>query len=1030
MSPDDVDATGVHRAAADKASALVEAAPAGAPPAPLIYHLAPRLASPDGAWSEHLPRIASMGFDTVYIGPCPSSDIDGSWFAATARHHGLDVMADLALDAASPDAVDEALSQTLRPLLHSGINMFRCVAAHRLPRESWRTLISAARSEAPHALFCADTLGAPIEAALDLAGAGFDFVFNSVAWWDGHSPWFLPQHDRLRRVAPTIGFPLPLDGEPPGGADIARIAARYRHRYAIAASCSSGLIVPMDYEQGGPARSFDLTDFITEFNAARQRSPALLASGSVQLLSPSDDPVLAIARASDDAAEWAFLLLNRDASAGRAVATDALLAAASERPLVLTMAMPEDGTPVATPQIELEPQALCLLLGDSAPSVVDAEPVAKAQPHHAAWREAARVAIENIAPLVDGGRFPAKRIVGDEVEVTADILRDGHDVLAAIVKYRHVDEPLWHRAPMRFVDNDRWGGSFTPERPGRWLFTIEAWTDHFASWRSEITKKRDAGQDVAVELLEGRALLAAAMMRADAKEQRIFDAVLAAIDDAASPEQRLALLSSRLVGNLAARWPDRSDGASGPEVEILVGREEARCAAWYEMFPRSQGRIPGRGATFDDCIARLPEIAALGFDVIYLVPIHPIGRINRKGRDNAVTAAPGEPGSPYAIGAAEGGHCAVNPELGTIEDFRRFVAAAAAHGMEIALDFAVQCAPDHPWVRDHPQWFVFRPDGSIKYAENPPKKYQDIVNVDFHNADHQALWRELRDVILFWAREGVRIFRVDNPHTKPVPFWEWCIGGVLARYPDAIFLSEAFTRPKMMKLLAKAGFTQSYSYFTWRNTKQELTEYLTELTQGPEREYMQPNFFTNTPDILPRILQDGGRPAFRTRFVLAATLSPVYGIYNGFELCENTPVPGTEEYLHSEKYEYKVWDWDRPGNIKAEIGALNRFRRANPALRLFANLTFCHTDDEHVLAYVKRTPDLGNIVLVIVNLDPFALHEAVVTLPLGELGLAPDSGIHLQEALSGTGFEARGIHHRFRLDPQLQPALVFRLTRR
>ena len=448
------------------------------------------------------------------------------------------------------------------------------------------------------------------------------------------------------------------------------------------------------------------------------------------------------------------------------------------------------------------------------------------------------------------------------------------------------------------------------------------------------------------------------------------------------------------------------------------------------MFPRSQGRIAGQSATFDDCIARLPEIAALGFDVVYLVPIHPIGRINRKGRDNAPTAAPGDPGSPYAIGAAEGGHCAINPELGTLDDFRRFIAAAKMQGIEVALDFAVQCAPDHPWIRDHPQWFTFRPDGTIKYAENPPKKYQDIVNVDFYNPDRRALWRELRNVIQFWAREGVRIFRVDNPHTKPVPFWEWCIREVLTQFPDTIFLSEAFTRPKMMKLLAKVGFTQSYSYFTWRNDKRQLTEYLTELTRGPEREYMLPNFFTNTPDILPRILQEGGRPAFRIRLVLAATLSSAYGIYNGFELCENAAIPGTEEYLHSEKYEYKVWDWDRSGNIKAEIAALNSFRRENPALRLFTNLTFCETDDDHILAYVKRTPDRSNVVLAVVNLDPFAAHEAEIDLALDEIGIAPGQPFRLQEALSDASLDWQGARHRLRLDPQQQPAVVFRLTPR
>jgi starch synthase (maltosyl-transferring) len=465
------------------------------------------------------------------------------------------------------------------------------------------------------------------------------------------------------------------------------------------------------------------------------------------------------------------------------------------------------------------------------------------------------------------------------------------------------------------------------------------------------------------------------------------------------------------------------------ELEVVVDRKAASFAAWYEMFPRSQGVEPGNGATFDDCIARLPEIARLGFDVVYLVPIHPIGRVNRKGRDNSTVAGPGDPGSPYAIGSEEGGHRAVNPELGTLADFRRFVRAAAELGMEVALDFAIQAAPDHPWVREHPEWFRFRPDGTIKYAENPPKKYEDIVNVDFDNPNREGLWAELRDTILFWVGEGVRTFRVDNPHTKPLPFWEWLIREVKARCPEAIFLSEAFTRPKMMRALAKSGFTQSYTYFTWRNTKSELIEYLTELTAYPAKEYFRPNFFTNTPDILPVFLQEGGRPAFRIRLVLAATLSPVYGIYSGFELCENTPIPGREEYLHSEKYEYKIWDWDCPGNIKDDLAVLNRFRRTNPALQEFLNLRFLNCNDPNILAYAKISSDHANIVMIVVNLDPQGVHEDTVELPLAELGMSGDAEYLLEEAFTGRAVACRGAHQRFHLDPTVNPALVFCLRR-
>ncbi|MBV9521686.1 MAG: alpha-1,4-glucan--maltose-1-phosphate maltosyltransferase [Alphaproteobacteria bacterium] len=824
----------------------------------------------------------------------------------------------------------------------------------------------------------------------------------------------------------------------------AAIEARYRQRYAFAAAFSSGLMMPIGYEWGwarafGSAldrsdgvpeeERFDLTAFIAAVNAMKRATPALETNGPQRPISPPDDPILALARCDVPRAEWAFTLLNRDPQATRAIETDALLAAAPGRHLALDEVTMNAAVPIAARRLEVPPLGIRILRGR--PPLAPSEPARPlpAAALHPQWRPEARITIENIAPAIDGGRYAIKRVVGDAVEVEADILRDGHDKLSAAVKFRRIEEAAWHKAPMRHVDNDRWAGSFTVASMGRHVFVLEAWTDHFESWRSEVEKKRAAGQDLALELIEGEALIAAARMRADAADAASFDAVIAACAGAL-PEERALLLLSRLIAELMARWPDRADAVSSPmELEIVVDRPAARFAAWYEMFQRSQGTLPGRGASFADCAARLPEIAALGFDVVYLVPVHPIGRINRKGRDNAVTAAPGDPGSPYAIGSAEGGHCAIHPELGTLDDFRGFVAAAAAHGMEVALDFAVQCAPDHPWIAEHPEWFAFRPDGSIRYAENPPKKYQDIVNVDFYNPDREALWHELLDVILFWVEAGVRIFRVDNPHTKPTPFWEWCIRKVKAQCPEVLFLSEAFTRPKIMKLLAKAGFTQSYSYFTWRNTKDELTTYLTELTRGPEREYMQPNFFTNTPDILPRILQEGGRPAFITRFVLAATLSPAYGIYNGFELCENTPVPGSEEYLHSEKYEYKVWDWDRPGNIKAEIAAVNRLRRENPALQLFANVTFCPSDDVHILAYVKQTPDRANTILVVVNLDPDAAHEAVVDLPLQELALSPNEAFLLEDALSLMQLRRRGAHHRFRLDPADRPFDIFRLTR-
>ena len=647
--------------------------------------------------------------------------------------------------------------------------------------------------------------------------------------------------------------------------------------------------------------------------------------------------------------------------------------------------------------------------------------------HHPAWKAENRIVIEAVYPELDGGRYPAKRVVGDVFEVWADIFRDGHDVIGAAVRYCAADDD-WREAPMTLRDNDRWSGSFPLERIGRHLYTIEAWTDRFESWKRDFQKKRDAGQDVSLELVEGGSILRDAAAAARKTDGAALNDLTEAYERVRTDDARAALLLGEEAGTLVAKSGLRPDVTRyHRELELYVDREAARFAAWYEMFPRSQGTVPGKGSTFADCIKRLPEVRAMGFDVLYFVPIHPIGALNRKGRNNSTIAQPGEPGSPYAIGSKEGGHTAVNPELGTLDDFRALVFQARAHGMDVALDFAIQCAPDHPWVKEHPEWFVFRPDGTIKYAENPPKKYQDIVNVNFYGPHREALWNELKNVVLFWVEQGVKIFRVDNPHTKPVPFWEWMIRDVQALHPDVIFLSEAFTRPKMLKVLAKAGFTQSYTYFTWRNFKQEFIDYLTELTQGEPREYLRPSFFTNTPDILPPILQRGGRPAFQMRLVLAATLSSVYGIYNGFELCEGRALPDSDEYADSEKYEYKVWDWDRPGNIKGYIARVNKARRENPALRELVNLRFYRADSDSILFYGKMTADRANMVFVAVNLDPFEAHETTIEFPLGDMKIGHEDAFEAEDLLSGERHLWRGAHQRIRLDPHRNPAALFRV---
>jgi starch synthase (maltosyl-transferring) len=642
---------------------------------------------------------------------------------------------------------------------------------------------------------------------------------------------------------------------------------------------------------------------------------------------------------------------------------------------------------------------------------------------------AARIAIERVYPELDCGRFPVKRVVGDKLEVWADVFRDGHDVIAAALRIRGADESSWHEVPMRHHDNDRWVAEFRLERNTRYSYTIEAWTDVFGSWRQDTVKKLDAGQNVDIDLIEGREIVSAAVAAAASADRQALQSAVQAFNRTADADERAQILLGDEMRLLMHRCGPREDrSAYEHELAVTVDRPAARFAAWYEMFPRSQGTVPGRSATFDDCIARLPEVRAMGFDVVYLVPIHPIGRTNRKGPNNTLHAGPDDPGSPYAIGAAEGGHTAVHPELGTLDDFRRFVAACRQNAMEVALDFAIQCSPDHPWISDHPDWFVFRPDGTIRHAENPPKKYQDIVNVNFQSPDRERLWNELLDVLMFWVAQGVRIFRVDNPHTKPLPFWEWVIRQVQGRHPDVLFLSEAFTRPKMMRRLAKAGFTQSYTYFTWRNTKQELTEYLTELTRTEMREYFRPNFFANTPDILPPYLQQGGRPAFMIRLVLAATLSGTYGIYNGFELCENAGVPGTEEYAHSEKYDYKVWDWDRAGNIKSLVARVNAIRRENAALHDFLTLQFYGCDDESVLFYGKSTADGANRILVAVNLDPAAKRSATLELPLEEFGMAEDDQVEVEELISGAVLRWRGRSQRIELDPATNPAVILRIV--
>jgi starch synthase (maltosyl-transferring) len=647
------------------------------------------------------------------------------------------------------------------------------------------------------------------------------------------------------------------------------------------------------------------------------------------------------------------------------------------------------------------------------------------------------VVIENVQPLLDGGRYPVKRAVGEDLTVEADVFKDGHDVMSAILKWRKIGDSGWNETPMSKLVNDRWRATCSVFENTTYEYTVEAWGDAFKSWQEEFRKKFKGGiADLSSETLEGVHILMQASERAQGTpdETRLIE--IAKKMSESAPHDVDAMAHWTELEALMETWPDRSNSSEyTPYPRAEVDRERARFAAWYEFFPRSAEGKADSGSTFRDCLPRIDDAKAMGFDVIYFPPIHPIGTTNRKGKNNSTTCQPGEPGVPYAIGNRHancpngGGHKDIEPALGTFDDFKWLIGELKKRGMELALDFAINSSPDHPYVAEHPDWFFKRPDGTIKYAENPPKKYEDVYPLNFWCDDWRALWDELTSVILFWSEKGVRIFRVDNPHTKPVAFWEYLIGKVRAKYPDVVFLSEAFTRPKMMKVLAKAGFQQSYTYFTWRNTKHELTEYFTELTQTDMAQHFRGNLFPNTPDILPSFLQLGGRPAFMIRAVLAATLSSVYGIYSGFELCENAALPNREEYLDSEKYQFKGRDWNAPGNIKDFITRINRVRAENRALHEYANLRFYEAENENVLFYGKMTESRDNIILVVVNLDPYQSHDSYIHVPVEEFGWLEGDTYQVHDLLYDERYLWRGQRNFVVLDPHKKPAHIFRIRR-
>ncbi|ANL44206.1 alpha-1,4-glucan--maltose-1-phosphate maltosyltransferase [Rhizobium phaseoli] len=1056
---------------------------------PRIYYVNPLLLQGIDAWREVFDHAADTGFDHVLTAPLfdrggersvfTSQDVDrldpqlqlGSTvedgvarLAEAAGKSGVGLMMDLMLDGkrqdrqagfrpvdprrspldpAEPMSMLEAERQSqlsaewierLQRLSDAGLAGYRVLGIDRATPALFKSLFAGVREKA-EAQFFAWTPGTDFAVRSAIADAGFTGCFSSMAWWDLDERWFVEEHRIQEPLGWQVAFP-----EPPFARRIAHgtesreiLERRAVRALRLAASLGGGLMVPMGFEYGAATPldpthgdgsglrkfrhdlAFDISSEIRLANteigkAGHARAPSLRlirnANGPVSALVQSE--VLDLRSASD----VRFILLNRDLRRSAPAPVTALREAAS------------GFLPIA------DGAALRLRAGETrvikakAPEPITSRPALDIEQATAS----ARLAIENIMPRVDDGRFPVKRVVGETVTVEADIFADGHDPLAAALLWRPHDAIAeWNETPMQLVGNDRWRAEFLLERMGRYEFAVEAWKNPFAIFRYELTKKNDARLDLKLELQEGLNLVRAAKAQAPAALGAGLQALIDSLEKASDPERTAILLdpeTSELM-NKADRRPFRlRSTASAVDAE----RKAAAFASWYQIFPRSQSGDPNRHGTFDDVIPRLADIRGMGFDVLYFPPIHPIGSTNRKGRNNSLKAAPGDPGSPYAIGSEDGGHDAIHPELGDFEDFGRLVDEAGRHGLEIALDLAIQASPDHPWLREHPGWFDWRPDGTIKYAENPPKKYEDIVNVDFYTKDAlPSLWVELRDIVQLWVDQGVKLFRVDNPHTKPFPFWEWLIGDIRARHPDVVFLSEAFTKPKVMYRLAKIGFSQSYTYFTWRNAKWELEEYMRELTETAPKEFFRPHFFVNTHDINPDFLQNAPRPAFLIRAALAATLSGLWGVYNGFELCEGRPDAKRKEYADSEKYEIRVWDYDRPGNIIAEIRMLNRIRNENIALHSHLGLTLLPASNDNILFFEKASRARDNVLLIAISLDPHNFQQSDVELPLRKWSLGDGGALDAEDLVGGHRFKWTGKRQTVALNPHILPFAIWRV---
>lgn len=1056
---------------------------------PLLYYVNPLLLNGLPDWTRVFEHAAGLGFNAVLSAPLFERRNVDSLFAAThvdradpalklgqsiedalklivaeASNHDLKLMLDLVLSPVKPQEVPRALDPRVAPtengisspaidaiedqisrwqsqvntLVSFGVAGFRCLGLNSVPSSIWSQLIPGTASSDGAVEFFAYTPGSDFALRRDLAQRGFSGCFSSFAWWDLKEDWFQEEYNLQQAFGLQIHFPeAPFARRIAHGTD-GREARERRSMRAlqVAASLEGGLLIPMGFEfgaslsldptygDGGGLRalrdrgSFDLSAELRTVNATLKHARLLTPSPTIRIDSVGSVTVLRKGSAGNippaEAAE--LIVVNTDLRRTAHLPSTALREIASPfLPTASTLA-----TRLAPGEVRLVETVRAVSITTAGAAITAAD--AAKQP---------RIAIEKITPQVDAGHFPVKRVVGDIVTVEADIFADGHDVLAAALSYRAEDEETWREARMTLVENDRWRAPFPLDRNGRYEFYVEAWKNPFAIYRYELLKKHEARLDLHLELLEGEAIVERAANNPSARMGALEKEELSAFLErlrAASEKNKVELLLSSRTSHLMELADQRPFNVRSEPSPVDAERRQAAFANWYQIFPRSQSGDPQRHGTFDDVIARLPAIREMGFDVLYFPPIHPIGRTNRKGRNNSLIAAPEDPGSPYAIGSDEGGHDAIHPQLGSFEDFRRLVEAAAQHGLEIALDLAIQASPDHPWLKQHPGWFDWRPDGTIRYAENPPKKYEDIVNVDFYSKDAvPELWIELRDIVELWIEQGVMTFRVDNPHTKPLPFWQWLIRDIRARHPEAIFLSEAFTRPKVMYRLAKVGFSQSYTYFTWRNSKWELEQYMLELTKSEPREFFRPHFFVNTHDINPDFLQNAPRPAYLIRAALAATLSGLWGVYNGFELCEGRPDVKRKEYADSEKYEIRAWDYDRPGNIKSEIALLNRIRKQNTALQSHLGLTLLHASNSNVLFFEKASAGRNNVLLVAVSLDPSGVQESDLEIPLWHFNRGDSDKLDLEDLINGNRFSFHGKWQRIQLDPAHLPFAIWRV---